>query len=371
MAAAERDPGRSPSCKTTPFSDAAQPVGPVGADSEREGLRSTKMASTKENIYGGTTDGLDASYDVASFVAFAKTRPLLSGILGAECVVGLLLGLWGLARLHWWGVLVGLLLTCLGVPALRFAVYSKDPKFRSGNGGCGPQCSCSPMCCGAGTVEGVIVFIAVVLLYVKYWCSGGPWPCPVDEINCLGGASTTTEFPPACTGNGYEIGCTRLVPWGEPAVGFGPHRVVCASECTNSSYCIKAVPGRGWCDGDDTMTPLMLPQTATVDEITPFVDAALDGMDGISVDENSAAGDCKIFRHMTVQSGFFGFLDDFWICVRKGTCADASIAGWEVLAQGQLRAGMGDIGQNFRHTEEFQEGVRAAANAAGMTPLDC
>eukprot|EP01046_Picozoa_sp_COSAG06_P020133 COSAG06_NODE_1462_length_9381_cov_10.866731_5_plen_53_part_01 len=53
----------------------------MGADSEREGLRSTKMASTKENIYGGTTDGLDASYDVASFVAFAKTRPLLSGIL--------------------------------------------------------------------------------------------------------------------------------------------------------------------------------------------------------------------------------------------------------------------------------------------------
>ena len=66
MAAAERDPGRSPSCRTTSFSDAAtQPVGPVGADSEREGLRSTKMASTKENIYGGTTDGLDASYDVA------------------------------------------------------------------------------------------------------------------------------------------------------------------------------------------------------------------------------------------------------------------------------------------------------------------
>eukprot|EP01046_Picozoa_sp_COSAG06_P074637 COSAG06_NODE_22922_length_708_cov_3.256158_1_plen_132_part_10 len=70
---------RSPSCRTTSFSDAAttQPVGPVGADSEREGLRSTTMA----NIYGGTTDGLDASYDVASFVAFAKTRPLLSGIL--------------------------------------------------------------------------------------------------------------------------------------------------------------------------------------------------------------------------------------------------------------------------------------------------
>eukprot|EP01046_Picozoa_sp_COSAG06_P074773 COSAG06_NODE_23032_length_704_cov_1.671074_2_plen_33_part_01 len=32
---------------------------------------------------------------------------------------------------------------------------------------------------------------------------------------------------------------------------------------------------------------------------------------------------------------------------------------------------MGDIGQNFRHTEEFQDGVRAAANAADMTPLDC
>ena len=89
-----------------------------------------------------------------------------------------------------------------------------------------------------------------------------------------------------------------------------------------------------------------------------------------SVDEDAASGDCSVYRHLTVQSAFFGFLDDFWVCVRERSCADAT-AGWEVIAQGQLRMGVGDIGQNFRHVEEFQNGVRAAALSAGVLPMDC
>lgn len=234
-------------------------------------VKRSSMAQER-GIYGDTTDGL-ASYDIASFVAFCKTRPLLSGILGVEVAVGLLLGVWGLAQLHTWGLVFGLILTGLGVPALRFAVYSRDPKFRAGTGGCGPQCSCSPLCCGAGAIEGCVVFFSVILLYVKFQCYGGPWPC--TAAGCLGGVSTTTEFPIACTGNGFRMGCTRLVPVGEYT---GPHRVVCRSDCTNSSHCVSAEPGRGWCDQDFTMKPLTLPQGTSIDDISRFVDASLDGM---------------------------------------------------------------------------------------------
>jgi hypothetical protein len=225
----------------------------------------------EQGIYGDTPDGVER-YDAASFIAFGKTRPLLSGILGAELAVGLLLGLWALAQLHIFGLVFGLVLTALGVPALRFAVYSKDPKFRSGTGSCGPQCSCSPMCCGAGAIEGFVVFFSVVLLFVKFQCSGGPWPC--STVDCLGGVSTTTAFPTACTGNGYQVGCTRLVPVAEVT---GPHRVVCASDCNNSSYCIKADASRSWCNSDYTMIPVLLPRTASVDDVSRFVDASLDG----------------------------------------------------------------------------------------------
>lgn len=92
-------------------------------------------------------------------------------------------------------------------------------------------------------------------------------------------------------------------------------------------------------------------------------------MAGVSVDEDTKSGECDIFRHLTVQSSFFGFLDDVWVCVRKGACADTS--GWHVMAQGQLRIGVGDIGQNFRHVEEFQTGVKTAAISAGVVPIDC
>ncbi len=224
-----------------------------------------------QGIYGDTPDGL-SRYDVASFIAFAKTRPLLSSILGAEVAVGVLLGLWALAQLHAWGLVFGLLLTALGVPALRFAVYTKDPKFRSGTGSCGPQCSCSPMCCGAGVIEGVVVFFSVILLLVKLQCSGGPWPC--TAVDCVGGASSTNAFPTACTGNGYRVGCTRLVPVAEVT---GPHRVACMSGCTNSSYCVPADAGRSWCNRDYIMIPLMLPRTLSTDDLSGFVDASLDG----------------------------------------------------------------------------------------------
>ena len=90
----------------------------------------------------------------------------------------------------------------------------------------------------------------------------------------------------------------------------------------------------------------------------------------ISVDEDAASDDCSVFRHFTVQSSFFGFLDDVWVCVRQGACSDGT-AGWQVIAQGQLRIGVGDIGQNFRHVEEFQNGVRAAALSANVSPIDC
>ena len=92
-------------------------------------------------------------------------------------------------------------------------------------------------------------------------------------------------------------------------------------------------------------------------------------MAGVSVDEDTPSGECDIFRHLTVQSSLFGFLDDFWVCVRQGACADT--VGWQVMAQGQLRMGVGDIGQNFRHVEEFQNGVRAAALSANVLPIDC
>jgi uncharacterized protein (DUF1499 family) len=94
------------------------------------------------------------------------------------------------------------------------------------------------------------------------------------------------------------------------------------------------------------------------------------GMAGISVDEDAAYDDCSVYRHLTVQSSIFGFLDDFWVCVREGACVDGT-TGWQFIAQGQLRLGGGDIGQNFRHVEEFQNGVRVAALSANVLPIEC
>lgn len=226
-------------------------------------------------IYGDTVDGTaTAHYGISDFMSFAKSRPLLSTILVVEVVVGVILGLWALAQLHTWGVFVGLFLTGLCVPLLRFAVYSRDVKFRSGTGTCGPQCSCSPMCCGAGVLEGIVVFVATVLLLVKIMCAGGPWPCTAGD--CLGGISTTTDFPRACTGNGYQIGCTRLVPAVEVT---GPHRVACMSDCPSAvtEDCVRTIQGRGWCERPYVMKPLLLPSSTSVEDISRFVDDALAG----------------------------------------------------------------------------------------------
>lgn len=94
------------------------------------------------------------------------------------------------------------------------------------------------------------------------------------------------------------------------------------------------------------------------------------GMEHVSVDEKAASGECVVFRHLTVMSSFFGFLDDVWVCVKKGRCTNTT-SGWEILAQGQLRMGKGDIGQNFRHIEELQDGVNVAAQSGRVRPMDC
>lgn len=112
--------------------------------------REERMAA-EDGIYGATTDGVE-KHDLNTFKYFYTQRPVLAGILAAEVLlIGVPLGLWSLARMHIWGVLFGCILTVGAVPALRFGVYSKDAKFRGGQGSCGPQCSCSPMCAGVST----------------------------------------------------------------------------------------------------------------------------------------------------------------------------------------------------------------------------
>lgn len=194
-------------------------------------------------------------------------------------------------------------------------------------------------------------------------------PCAVTSPDCGGYISTITEFPPACTGAGFEVGCTRLVAAGSAPTG--PHRVVCVDGCSNGTYCVSPVPDSIY---EAEMKPLILPLTADIAQIAGWVNDALDGMSGLSIDAEAASGDCEIFRHMTVQSGLFGFLDDFWICVRQGPCT-VDVAGyydgWHVVAQGQLRVGVGDIGQNFRHIQEFETAVKDSATAAGIAPMPC
>ena len=103
------------------------------------------------------------------------------------------------------------------------------------------------------------------------------------------------------------------------------------------------------------------------------MDTAFEGMSGVtSVDATDAVDGCQIFRHGTVESAFMGFLDDFWVCVKKGPCDPQSTEdNWQVLAQGQLRTGQGDADQNYKHVQEFQDGVAAAAKAAGVDPMVC
>ena len=307
----------------------------------------------EEGIYGGTPDGLSVD-DKAAFVNLLRKKPALGCFLALDMFIGLVLGLWGLGMLHFWGFFWGVVLMGVVVPGIDFGLFLKDDKFRRSETCCLEACNCTAACGLAGVVQGIVVFVGVLLLLVKVEMASEP----VGGPGAL--EATVGAFPPACTGNGWDMGCTRLVP-----VRSGPHRVNCRTACTNVTECVTADASRSWCTTDERLqvTRFASESVAEASTIAPFVDAALEGMSGgVSVDVQDATDACDVFRHMTVQSSFFGFRDDVWVCVQKGTCDSLSV--WEVWAQGQLRIGKGDIGQNYKHVQEIQDGVKAAADAA-------
>ena len=267
---------------------------------ELENLEETRM----EGIYGPPASfdppavGADApgweqrKEQMVTIVGLDTTRDRV--IVGGAMALGFVLCCFAAAAGHTYGILWGVLVLLI-VPALH-ALRRRDRQHVE-------QCECGPMCCGTWTVEILIVLLALLLVYIRITVAGGPWQGPGDRV------ATVDAFPPACTGNGYEMGCTRLVNGTSDSDTSGPHRLTCSPSQLGEEKCPKPGVTLILHQFDADKVPLAkLAKTAEtyVQDSMPCEG----GCTKIHIDTQFSDG---TGFHATRMTGFFGFVDDIWV----------------------------------------------------------
>jgi len=280
-------------------------------------------------------------------------------------LIGLVLGIYALVDMHVWGIVWGFLFVGLGIPALD--VLRKeyiDRNFTDDSSSNEKQRGCKLLQKRIlffllGTIELILVFIAIIMLLTRVLCTTN---APIE--------ATMDQFPLSCTGEGAEIGCTRLV------------NVLVEGNSTVTTTSL--LPShRIEYDGTEIFVPQFNSSETSINDLSTVVEEVIDGMPGFTIRKKFFDGSKSVGFHATRKTNFMGFVDDIWVMsVLSDSFVPFSLGDNNMLeevalpkercqttqlwVQGQLRMGKGDMFVNWFTVQSIVEEVHQSVSSDMM-----